>query len=50
MNTPIGKATLLLLGISLLALFTVFCIGCATARGFGRDLGHVGHGIERAVR
>jgi predicted small secreted protein len=33
-----------------LALFTLLGTSCGTARGFGRDLGTVGHGIERVAR
>jgi len=38
------------LAFTLLALFTLLGTGCGTARGFGRDLGNVGHGIERVAR
>lgn len=50
MNTTLRKAALLALAVSFLGLFTVFSTSCGTARGFGRDLGHVGDGIQRVAR
>jgi predicted small secreted protein len=38
------------LTFALLALVTAFGTSCGTARGFGHDLGNVGHGIERVAR
>jgi predicted small secreted protein len=50
MKNTLRQAALLLLALTLLGLFSVFNTGCGTARGFGHDLGNVGHGIERVAR
>ena len=47
MNKKLRKAALLALAVSFVA---IFASSCATARGFGRDVGHVGEEIERAAR
>jgi predicted small secreted protein len=45
-TTP--QRLLLLILISVLGAFAG--TSCGTFRGFGRDVGHVGHHIERAAR
>lgn len=50
MQTMNPKLVQTALTFALLALFTLLSTGCGTARGFGRDLGNVGHGIERVAR
>lgn len=32
------------------ALAVIFSAGCGTVRGFGRDVGTVGEGIEKSTR
>ena len=50
MKLILRKSAVVLLATTLLALVSVFTSGCGTARGFGRDVGHLGQGIERAAR
>jgi predicted small secreted protein len=50
MKTRLKQTALLLLAVAILALTSVINTGCGTARGFGHDLGNVGHGIERVAR
>ncbi len=47
MNPKLVQTAIL---FALLALFSLLGTGCGTARGFGRDLGHLGNGIERVAR
>lgn len=50
MKKLLKKASLLVLALTLLGLFTAFITGCGTVRGFGHDLGNVGNGIQRVAR
>jgi predicted small secreted protein len=47
MKKPIKHIVILTLASVLVAAFTA---GCGTVRGIGRDVGTVGHGIEKSTR
>jgi len=47
MKTQIKNTTILILASALVALFST---GCGTVRGIGKDVGTVGHGIEKSTR
>ena len=47
MKTSFKRTAILILAS---ALAVIFSAGCGTVRGFGRDVGTVGEGIEKSTR
>jgi predicted small secreted protein len=47
MKTSLKRSAILILAS---ALAVVFSAGCGTVRGFGKDVGTVGEGIEKSTR
>ncbi len=50
MKSNLRQIALFLSAFALIALFTLLSTAYGTASGFGRDLGHLGDGIQRAAR
>ncbi|HQZ27550.1 MAG TPA: hypothetical protein PK648_05330 [Verrucomicrobiales bacterium] len=49
MLLQLRQAALLLI-TAILVIFALFSTSCGTARGFGKDLGNLGDGIQRVAR